>query len=50
MEVGQKDQSENSMNETVEYEEPIVRRTRSSTKKSPIPNEKSIIQQKGNTT
>uniref|UniRef100_A0A8R1TT03 DUF5641 domain-containing protein n=1 Tax=Onchocerca volvulus TaxID=6282 RepID=A0A8R1TT03_ONCVO len=49
LEVRQKDQSENTMNETVEQEEPIARRTRSSTKKSPIPNEESIIQQKGNT-
>ncbi|VDM97550.1 unnamed protein product, partial [Onchocerca ochengi] len=49
LEVRQKDQSENTMNETVEQEEPTARRTRSSTKKSPIPNEESIIQQKGNT-
>ncbi|VDM96289.1 unnamed protein product [Onchocerca ochengi] len=32
-EVRQKNRSENSMNETVEPEEPIARRTRSSTKK-----------------
>ncbi|VDM92887.1 unnamed protein product [Onchocerca ochengi] len=50
LEVRQKDQSENPMNETMEHKEPTARRIRSSTKKSPIPNEESIIQQKKNTT